>query len=139
MTISDDTTDLSRRTLFQLAAAGLVGVGGGALAPSVVQAAANKLPLQYSPDGTYATVPLTKDAFTLAVIQSRVRQVDLTRLAVTRKENLDHMIDLIDAAQGWGGVKEVLFFHEFPITGWSDKWSRADSIRASIEIPGEEN
>lgn len=130
--------DLSRRSLFQLAAAGLVGVGGGALAPDVVQAAAQKLPLQYNPDGTYATVPLAKDAFTLAVIQSRVRQVDLSRANASRKENLDHMIDLIDAAQGWGGVKEVLFFHEFPITGWSDKWSRVDSLKAAIEIPGEE-
>jgi predicted amidohydrolase len=130
--------DVSRRSLFQLAAAGLVGVGGGAMAPDVVQAAAQKLPLQFNPDGTYPVVALAKDSFTLGVVQSRVRQVDLARLAASRKENLDHMLDLIDASQGWGGIKDVLLFHEFPITGWSDKWSRADSLRAAIEIPGEE-
>ena len=78
-TIQETTepTDVSRRSLFHLAAAaGLVGVGGGALAPSAVQAAITKMPLQYNTDGTYATVPLTKDMFTLAVVQSRVRQVD---------------------------------------------------------------
>lgn len=134
-----DTADLSRRTLLHtIAALGAAGVAGGAVVPSAVQAAAEKLPLQFNPDGTYPMVALAKDSFTLGVVQSRVRQVDLGRLAASRRENLDHMLGLIDASQGWGGIKDVLLFHEFPITGWSDKWSRADSLRAAIEIPGEE-
>ena len=136
--MTDAQSEMSRRTWIQLAAAGLVGVGGGAINPAQVQAATTKMPLQYNPDGTYPTVPLAQDAFTLAVVQSRVRAVDINRLAASRKDNLDHMLDLIDAAQDWGGRKEMLFFHEFPITGWSGRWSRADSIRAAIEIPGEE-
>lgn len=130
--------DLSRRSLFQLAAAGAVGVGGGALVPHQVRAAAERLPLQYSPDGTYSTVALAKDVVALGVVQSRVRQVDLSRLAGSKRDNLNHMLDLIDAANGFGGPSDILLFHEFPITGWSDRWDRADSLRAAIEIPGEE-
>lgn len=132
------TPDLSRRTLFQLAAAGAVGVGGGALFPHEVRAAAERLPLQYNTDGTYPVAALAKDVITLGVVQSRVRQVDLSRLAGSKRDNLNHMLELIDAANGFGGPSDILLFHEFPITGWSDRWDRNDSLRAAIEIPGEE-
>ena len=90
-------------------------------------------------DGTYASMPLAKDSWTLGVVQSRVIPVDEKNIARTRKENLNHMVELIDAAQNYGGQKEVLLFHEFPITGYNNKWTRADVLKIAIEFPGEES
>ncbi len=89
-------------------------------------------------DGTYETVPLAKDVISLCVVQSRVRAVRLDALAASRRDNLTHMLDLIDAANGWGGPKDIVFFHEFPITGFSGSWKRSDLLKVCIEIPGEE-
>jgi predicted amidohydrolase len=55
-----------------------------------------------------------------------------------RRENLDHMIEVIDNTQTYGPTKDILFFHEFPITGFRFEWSRADVLRAAIEVPGPE-
>jgi len=91
------------------------------------------------PDGTYDTVPLTKDSWTLAVIQARVRAVDEKNAKQSRKANLDHMLDLIDTSQSWGGKKDLLFFHEFPVTGYHNRWTRDDIIKhVAIELPGPE-
>ena len=92
-------------------------------------------------DGNYAKVDLASPVVRLGVIQSRVRGVDVSSsrtLARTRQANVDHMKELIDAAQGWGGRKDILFFHEFPITGYQSFWGRPEVLRAAIEIPGEE-
>lgn len=92
-------------------------------------------------DGNYARVELARPVVRLGVIQSRVRGVDVSSsrtVARTRQANVDHMKELIDAAQGWGGRKDILFFHEFPITGYQSAWGRPDVLRAAIEIPGEE-
>ena len=75
-------------------------------------------------DGNYATVPLAKATIRLSVIQSRVRGVDISRLRTTRRANLNHMLQLIDTANNWGGPKDLLLFHEFPITGYSNRWNR---------------
>lgn len=48
------------------------------------------------------------------------------------------MCDLIDYANGFSGHKDLLFFHEFPITGYNYRWTRTEARRAAIEIPGEE-
>ncbi len=88
-------------------------------------------------DGTYAVVPLAKEAFTLGVAQTRVIPVDLGNLKRSRKANLDHMLSLIDAATIGFQKPDVLFFHEFPITGWHN-WTRAEVLRVAIDIPGEE-
>lgn len=132
--------DLSRRSLF----AGAAAVGGGAMLASVIagqaEAAMGKGPAShvFSPDGTYASVPLRKEMITLGVVQSRVRAVEIGDLARTKKANLDHFLELIDAGQGWGGPKDILFFHEFPITGYSDRWGRKEALQAAIDINGPE-
>jgi predicted amidohydrolase len=127
----------SRRALLEAAALG--AVGAAALAPRQAQALQkNGPPLQMQSDGGYPSVALTKEAVTLAVVQSRVRAVDVARLKDTRKANLDHMLELIDNTQGWGGKKDILFFHEFPITGWSGVWDRTQALRVAIDISGEE-
>jgi predicted amidohydrolase len=117
----------------------MAGLGLAALATGRAGAAGTKggAPVEVRPDGTYAVVPLARDAFTLGVAQSRVIPVDLSRLKATRKANLDHMLALIDAST-MGFVKpDLLFFHEFPITGWRD-WTRDEVLRVAIDIPGEE-
>ncbi len=91
-----------------------------------------------SSTGNYDRVELTKPVIRLSVVQSRVRGVDLSRLERSRRDNLNHMLQLIDAANNWGGPKDLLLFHEFPITGYSNQWDRQDVLKLAIEIPGEE-
>lgn len=92
-------------------------------------------------DGDYEKMELIRPVTRLGVVQARVRGVETSTsrlLEQTRRANLDHMLELIDGAQGWGGIKDVLFFHEFPITGYRAVWGREEALRAAIEIPGEE-
>ena len=133
---NDSKGAISRRMVLGAAA----GIGAGAvLNPSVALAAGvqPKQPTHVRGDGTYAVVPLSKETFTLGVAQSRVIPVDLDNLKQTRKANLDHMLRLIDGATIGFGKPDLLFFHEFPITGWHN-WDRAEALRVAIDIPGEE-
>jgi predicted amidohydrolase len=133
-----DDWPLTRRTLF----AGGASLAALAAAPSA-RAAMGKGPdtINLRPDGTYATVPLAKPTLSLGIVQSRVRPIDATSARAAergRRENLDHMLNLIDAAQAYGGRRDLLFFHEFPLTGWSYEWDRTQAMRAGIEVPGPE-
>jgi len=98
----------------------------------------NKRPLSFTPDGRYETVPLAKSSISLGVAQTRVVPVELSNLKQTRMANVQHMCDLIDAANGFTGAKDIIFFHEFPITGYYHKWDLADARKVAIELPGEE-
>ncbi|MGH3264521.1 MAG: nitrilase-related carbon-nitrogen hydrolase [Trebonia sp.] len=85
-------------------------------------------------DGTYPVAELAADAWTLGVVQSRVHPAaDRAEL----RANLDHMLHLIDNAHHYGMGPELLFFHEFPISGW-DVWTKREALTRAIEIPGEE-
>ena len=88
------------------------------------------------PDGTYETVPLTKQSLSLGVVQSRVRSFEIVNKQVLR-DNLKHFIDLIDKAFYYGSRPDILFFHEFPITGWR-KWTRKEILTFALELPGAE-
>lgn len=134
--MTDDTT-VSRRSLFGV---GLGLAAGAALLPGEAEAAMGKGPAtpDLRPDGTYSTVPLDRDAWTLGVVQSRVMALDARSPDKRKRENLEHMLFLIDAAQGYGGKKDLLFFHEFPITGYSYEWDRKDALKIAIDIPGPE-
>jgi predicted amidohydrolase len=131
------TTD---RRDFLLGAAGLGALGafGGTL-PSSAHAALGKGPdeLTQRSDGTYATVELAKPVWSLGVVQSRVRTFDAERWRVEQRANLDHMLELIDKAFYYGSKPDLLFFHEFPLSGWR-KWTRAEVLKFAIEIPGRE-
>ena len=130
--------DVSRRSLLALASA-TAGTCGLLTAAGPAEALQRNGPaLQMQTDGGYPTVPLIKESISLGVVQSRVRAVEVGRLRQTRSDNLAHMLELIDNAQGWGGRSDILFFHEFPITGWSGAWDRRDALRVAIDIPGEE-
>ncbi len=128
---------LNRRQLFG-AAAGISA--GAAFLPPFASAAVGKAatPLMMPSDGTYPTVSLAKDSWTIGVVQSRVIAVDAANPDKKRRDNVAHMCDLIDYASGFSGKKDLLFFHEFPITGYNYKWTLADARKVAIEIPGEE-
>ena len=63
------------------------------------------------------------------------------------KKNLDHVLALIDQAQGsaaewggerlWGSKQDLLCLHEFPIQGFQP-WTRAELNRVALDLPGPE-
>lgn len=106
--------------------------------PSAVAAPSARPDVRIDPNGRYPMVPLARESWTLGVAQARSIPVDLTRVAASRRDNLKHMTDLIDAAFAFGAGPDLLFFHEFPITGFGAGWTRADVLKVAIEIPGEE-
>ena len=88
-------------------------------------------------DGSYPTAELRKDNIGVAVVQTRVKGVRGDNPAPDIKANLDYMLECIDAAQGWGPPSDLLCFHEFPITGFS-QWTREQHYRLALEVPGPE-
>ena len=106
------------------------GASGGPAGPA-------RRPLAMRQDGTYDTVPLARDAIMLGVVQSRVVPVDLANLQASRLANVQHMVDLIDRANDLVS-HDLLFFHEFPITGYYHGWTLDDARRVAIELPGPE-
>jgi len=86
----------------------------------------------------YEARDLERDEISLCIVQSRVRAVDVRNLEASRSANLEHMLGLIDAANGWLGPKDLVMFHEFPITGFDARWRREDLLKVAIEIPGAE-
>jgi predicted amidohydrolase len=160
---------VSRRDL--LAGAGLAGAGLAALAATPALAAtgadarspasggasgtaaatagasARDATVSVSKKGVYATVPLRQDAINVSAIQSRVNAVDVRNLKPTLKANLDHVIELIDVAQGsvdawgnerlWGTKQDLIVLHEFPFQGFQP-WSRKELLKVAIDLPGPE-
>ena len=127
----------------------LLGAGAGAAmagafdwsafaSPASAATTAHATPLQMRSDGTYATVPLAKETLSIAVAQTRVVPVELDNLAATRRANVQHMLDVIDAASGFSGPRDLIVFHEFPITGYRHTWNLEEARRAAIEVPGPE-
>jgi predicted amidohydrolase len=96
-----------------------------------------KSPHQMYSDGTYAQVELAKPAWTLGVVQSQIHAIDADNHKVELQKNLDHMLKLIDSSFYFSamGRPDVLFFHEFPLSGWK-KWTRKEILKFAIEIPG---
>ena len=143
--MTDNQTGFSRRDIIAGATAlGISAIASHQKTSAEIPAANSSSPdllaqeVSLSQTGSYERVALTKPVIRLSVVQSRVRGVVLDRLKQTRQDNLNHMLQLIDAAKNWGGPKDLLLFHEFPITGYSNKWNREDVLKLAIEIPGEE-
>lgn len=134
---------ISRRKLLRQTASTMTGaVAGSVLVDRVPQAAAAASssqqiePVRFN-GTTYPSVPLRQTEIQAAAIQSRVRAVDGNNPTPGLKANLDYMLKLIDKAQYYGGRKDLLCFHEFPLTGW-DKWTRKQALNIAREIPGPE-
>ncbi|MEZ5498332.1 MAG: nitrilase-related carbon-nitrogen hydrolase [Steroidobacteraceae bacterium] len=150
MSSSNDDRKLSRRGM--LAGFGAVGVGALSANAAAQQARGdNRLRgagVQVARNGKYASVPLRQDAINVSAIQSRVRAVDLTNLKSSMKANLDHVVQLIDNAQGspaawngerrWGAKQDLICMHEFPIQGFQP-WTRTELNRVAFDLPGPES
>jgi predicted amidohydrolase len=138
---------LTRRNLIGTAAAGAGTLAlGAAPAPAAAQgtaqAAAAPAPgsaPRVHERGSYATVPLRKESIRVTAIQSRIQSPrDMKNPAKELKANLEHMLELLDAANGsFPGAQDLVCFHEQPIMGWND-WTREEALRVAIEIPGPE-
>lgn len=129
--------DIKRRELLFSAAAlaSAAGLMASREALAAVGKGADKI--DQRSDGTYSTVELVKPVWNLGVMQSRVRAVQMDNYKREIADNLAHMLDLIDKTFYYGPKPDVLFFHEFPITGWQ-RWSRDEILKFAIEVPGEE-
>jgi predicted amidohydrolase len=148
-----ETVDTSKRKL--LAGAGAVGLtaalaGGPSAAQAQVPSAGRGTDysdVKVARNGRYETVPLRQDSINVTAIQSHVRAVDIRDLRRTMKANLDHIIKLIDNAQGssmdwggerlWGSKQDLLCMHEFPLQGFQP-WTREQLLRVAIDLPGPE-
>jgi predicted amidohydrolase len=144
---------LSRRQL--LAGAGAASLAALAAAPAAAQTAAahpgagkaSDTTIGVARRGVYPTVPLKQEAINVSAIQSRVNAVDVRNLKTTLNANLDHVMQLIDYAQGsaeawnherlWGTKQDLIVLHEFPFQGFQP-WSRKELLRVAIDLPGPE-
>ncbi|MDW8480258.1 MAG: nitrilase-related carbon-nitrogen hydrolase [Xanthomonadales bacterium] len=124
------------RSASLLAALGALG-GLAPLAPARAATGRGPERHQMHDDGSYPAAELAKPAWTLGVVQSRVRAVRPERWRRDLRANLEHMLGLIDKAFYYGPRPDLLFFHEFPLTGWAP-WTRRELLQFCIEIPGEE-
>jgi predicted amidohydrolase len=88
-------------------------------------------------DGTYPTVPLRRDQIVASVVQTRVGGVNGANPGPDIRKYLDYFLECIDIAQGYGLPSDLLLFHEFPITGFSE-WTREQHYDLAIEVPGPE-
>ncbi len=88
-------------------------------------------------DGTYPTVALRQDAIMATVVQTRVQGVNGANSGPDIQRNLKYFLECIDIAQGFGPPSQLLLFHEFPITGFSE-WTRDQHYNLSLEVGGPE-
>ena len=129
-----------RSFLKSTALAGTAGLIAAAMGQPAARAAMGRGSdsISIRPDGTYDVVPLQKSSVRLGIVQSRVRGVRIDNLREDRQANLRHMLEQIDNAFHFGAGADILFFHEFPITGFN-AWTRKEILQVAIEIPGEES
>lgn len=139
MTTSNEDNEpaLNRRELMTAGTATLAAavIGGGATTPA--QAASNST-VSVPADGKYATVPLRKERIRVTAVQSFIRAVrNTSNPGPEMKANVDHMIELLDMANGFYGPQDLVCFHEQPIMGWNP-WDRDEALRVAINVPGPE-
>jgi len=145
---TDRVNQVRRDLLASAGALGLTGMVAGT-APAQAQAAgtASAGSVSVARRGQYASVPLRQESINVTAIQSRVRSVDVRNLAPTMKANLDHVLHLIDIAQGspeewggerlWGAKQDLICLHEFPIQGFQP-WTRSELNKVAFDLPGPE-
>jgi predicted amidohydrolase len=120
--------------------AGITGLAGMAGLPTLTAsgAAVTSGSVSVPANGrAYARVALRSDTISVAAVQSRIRAVDGQAPGPGIRDNLAHMLEVIDKVQFFGGTKDLLCFHEFPLQGWNP-WDRKDLERVCIEVPGPE-
>jgi predicted amidohydrolase len=129
-----DDSRIDRRQLI----AGITGLAGLSAVPAMAATTAKAGTVSVPVNGReYERVALRSDVISVAAVQSRIRAVDGHSPGTGIRDNLAHMLDMIDKVQFFGGTKDLLCFHEFPLQGWNP-WDRKELERLSIEIPGPE-
>ena len=140
-------TGTTRRNL--LAGAAVAGVAGATLArgENHGDGGDHGAAISVMKKGEYKKAELRQDSINVAAIQSRVRAIDLDNKKKTLRENLDHVVRLIDYAQGsaeewggerlWGSKQDLICLHEFPIQGFQP-WTRKQLQQIAFELPGPE-
>ena len=136
---NDSPESLRRRQLLTAGSAGAMALALGGRAGRAEDAAeGSDEAVSVAADGDYERVPLRKDTVRVTAVQSIMRAVRNTQNpGPEMKANLDHMLDLIDKANGFPGRQDLICFHEQPIMGWNP-WTREEVLRVAIEIPGPE-
>lgn len=137
---------VSRRDVLSGAGTGALGLAAMAGAQSAQAEEFPELPVMK--DGVYPTKPLRQDNIRVSAIQTVTKSVDVKNLKVTMKENLDHLLRMIDVAQSmpeewgptrrWGAKQDLLCFHEFPLQGFQP-WNRKEMNQVAIDLPGPES
>ena len=130
-----------------LAGAGAAGIAGAMTGAPAVAQDGGRSDISVAKNGKYETVPLRQESINVSAIQSRVRAVDVRNHKATLKANMDHVLELIDIAQGtpeawggerlWGAKQDLICMHEFPIQGFQP-WSRTELNKIAFELPGPE-
>ena len=135
----DFPESLRRRKILTAGSVGAVAAAMGSGAGTVEGAAASGgEAVSVAADGNYQRMPLRKETLRVTAVQSIMRAVrDTTNPGREMKANLDHMLDLIDRANGFPGPQDLVCFHEQPIMGWNP-WSREEALSVTIEVPGPE-
>jgi predicted amidohydrolase len=128
----------ARRQVLTASALGVAAMALGSTASQTAHAAGKGADVSVAADGKYATVPLRRDMLRVTAVQSPMRAIrDTKNPAREMKANLDHMLDLVDMANGFPGKQDLVCFHEQPIMGWSP-WNLEEALRVAIDIPGPE-
>lgn len=139
LTRIDSPESPRRREMLTAGSAGALALAlGGRAAKAEDAAAEGGEAVSVAADGNYERAPLRKDTVRVTAVQSIMRAVrDTANPAREMKANLDHMLELIDQANGFSGPQDLVCFHEQPIMGWNP-WTREEVLRVAIEIPGPE-
>ena len=96
-------------------------------------------PYDKQPLPNYDVVPLRRNEIRVAAAQMTTKLVDPKNPKKGIKENVEHMLFLVDAVQSWPiGRKDLVCFPEFSLQGYDLSWTREDWLRVAIDLPGEE-
>ena len=71
------------------------------------------------------------------MVQTRVQGINGANPGPDLRRNLDYFLECIDIAQGFGPKSDLLLFHEFPITGFSE-WTKEQHYRLALDMKGPE-
>ena len=96
------------------------------------------LPTLVAANGQYETVPLEKDVVRLAVVQSdaaRIKEGDIPADVIG--QNLEHMMEMGTSACEGDEKPDIIFYHEFPLTGYISG-ERDEKLTKTIGVPGRE-
>ncbi len=116
---------------------GSVATIGGIVEPSEAEAQPAS-DISVAADGNYEKAALRSNVVRVSAIQTRIRLPDPDNPKLVMRENLNEMLELIDAANNsLAGKKDLIVFHEFPITGWMEG-DRQQTLKKAIEVPGPE-